>query len=735
MAVGKDKAHWLVGAWLGVLVAGYGAVVAQTPRVPTQPADFFLFGTQPISPGPAFDQLYTPSTCAGCHGEFDKTTAPYERWRYSMMAHATRDPIFLAALQVANKDAAGAGDLCLRCHTPAGWVQKRARVTDGTGLINADLNGISCAVCHRMVDPAPKARSASYDPAPRPNDPEYINNPEGVPEIDPLILDALGSNRPPNFTAQGQRPGGPLNANGFVIDPQDRRRGPFPLAGTFSNHEWLESPFHRESGLCASCHDVSNPVLERQADGTYAPGALGLEHSTGNKYDMFPLDRTYSEWLKSAFAQGPVTLTVPNPNGTGPAVGRYSFDGVTRVDPLNSSSAIRIFNSATSYSTCQNCHMPRTTGEACDPAFGPVFREDTNGVPVHNFSGVNNWVLKAVADLYPSNLIGLIGSAENPFKADMSLVDESIQRNIKLREKASDMELQRIGAQLKVRLINQTGHKFPTGYTEGRRVWINVKYYDAGNNLVAERGAYEPTSAVLSESDTKVYQIKMGLDSTMATVAGLPEGPSFHLDIANKRFFDNRIPPRGFTNSAFAAIQADPVGYSYQDGQYWDDTFYTLPPTATRAEVRVYGQITSKQYAEFLRDEGDVIQPTGTPITIPQPGGTTWTAPAGTPPAPLTVGQIAYAQWVKWGKSAPVLMDSMTLAVRYCPADVATVGGAIGADNQLTADDIIVYLAGFFAENKGVADIATLGGGAGPDGQITADDLIFFLQSFFSQCP
>lgn len=59
-----------------------------------------------------------------------------------------------------------------------------------------------------------------------------------------------------------------------------------------------------------------------------------------------------------------------------------------------------------------------------------------------------------------------------------------------------------------------------------------------------------------------------------------PEGPSFHFVLNNKIFFDNRIPPRGFTNAAFQEIQSPPVGYSYADGQYWDDTQYILPTAA-----------------------------------------------------------------------------------------------------------------------------------------------------------
>lgn len=72
----------------------------------------------------------------------------------------------------------------------------------------------------------------------------------------------------------------------------------------------------------------------------------------------------------------------------------------------------------------------------------------------------------------------------------------------------------------------------------------------------------------------------------------------------------------------------------------------------------------------------------------------------------------------------------------FCgPADIAGLGGGIGPDNQLTADDLIAMLDGFFAGNLAVADLATLGGAGGPDGQLTPDDLVFFLDEFFGGCP
>ena len=94
-----------------------------------------------------------------------------------------------------------------------------------------------------------------------------------------------------------------------------------------------------------------------------------------------------------------------------------------------------------------------------------------------------------------------------------------------------------------------------------------------------------------------------GIDTNISGSWAWPPAPSLHFVLNNKIYEDNRIPPRGFTNAAFAAFGGAPVGHHYADGQYWDDTLYTLPAGATRAEVRLYYQSTSKEFVEFLRDE------------------------------------------------------------------------------------------------------------------------------------
>ena len=46
-------------------------------------------------------------------------------------------------------------------------------------------------------------------------------------------------------------------------------------------------------------------------------------------------------------------------------------------------------------------------------------------------------------------------------------------------------------------VVNLTGHKLITGYPEGRRMWLNIQWFDAGDQLIDETGAYGTLSALI----------------------------------------------------------------------------------------------------------------------------------------------------------------------------------------------------------------------------------------------
>ena len=166
-------------------------------------------------------------------------------------------------------------------------------------------------------------------------------------------------------------------------------------------------------------------------------------------------------------------------------------------------------------------------------------------------------------------------------------------------------------------------------------------------------------TAELTTGDTKVYEAVHTISDDIAEATNLPYNAHFHLALNNVIEFDNRIPPVGFENDAFEAIQAAPVGYTYEDGQHWDDTFYAIPKGATKAVVTLYYQTTSKEYIEFLRDAN---------VTD-------------------TNGQEAYDLWVSNGKSAPVDMD-----VKVINLSMPLVGDVNG-DGSVNVDDLLLLLA------------------------------------------
>ncbi|MGH2570555.1 MAG: FlgD immunoglobulin-like domain containing protein, partial [bacterium] len=121
----------------------------------------------------------------------------------------------------------------------------------------------------------------------------------------------------------------------------------------------------------------------------------------------------------------------------------------------------------------------------------------------------------------------------------------------------------------------------------------------------------------------------------LAAILSLQAGPSFHFVLNDTVYSDNRIPPRGFTNAGFEAIQSPPVAYAYADGQHWDVASYFLPATAETAHVALRYQTLSKEYVEFLRDAN---------VTN-------------------TAGQDLYDAWAAHGKSAPVTMVEASVAL------------------------------------------------------------------------
>ncbi len=573
-------------------------------QLPTDVRDFMQPGTQPEPDEKVFAPvLAAQANCIFCHAEYlqdpERADEPYDGWVNSMMGQAARDPVWRAALHIANNDANEAGEYCIRCHAPGAWLGGRSMPPDGSAFIDDyqtnDFEGIQCHFCHRSVNPVFEKDS---------------------PDEDFDILAAL------------EFPPGDQRGNGrYVVDPSDVRRGPYQDIA--ENEDMnphgvpvLYSPWHSRSEMCGTCHDVGNPVFSKDKDGRWVPNGWQTEHPTQDPYDMFPEQRTYSEWRSSAFAMGGVLF----------GDGRFGGNHPTGI-----------------MESCQDCHMPDQVSGGCSLWENPPWYERQD-LPQHTFAGANHWVLRAILDLNPYGEAGI----------DEETVADAEARAVSMLQAASDLQAVQIGDRLQMRVINFSGHKLPTGYPEGRRMWLNIRYLDDFGQTVAQRGAYDFATGDLTESDTKVYRAKVGIGEDVAALTGLDAGPSNHLTLVNEILLDNRIPPIGFTNAAFETFDGQPVAYTYEDGQYWDDTLDPIPNGAVEAVVTLYYQAMTREYIEFLQEKGGAD------------------------------GQLVYDLWADplvGNKAAPVDMDTIVVPI------VAPVVGDADHDGMVGFGDILAVLA------------------------------------------
>ncbi len=574
-----------------------------------------LFAAPPFTPNAtqptinfALNHAYAnPGNCQSCHGGYDATNdvEPFDLWSGTMMGNSNRDPIFWAALDVANNDVPGSGEFCLRCHAPKAWLEGRASAGDDMGTptvgdadgcslqgnidegmvgVANDFEGVTCALCHRMMEnDSPPPGESNF----------YIENAEYW--IDDEDCGAPGS--------------GPC------------RRGPYDYGGADPQppHEWAFSTYHQGSEMCATCHNVTNPLLN-------------LIDENGNDTGiLYPVERTYTEWTQSDYGS----------------------------------------QSSGSFLTCQNCHMPDSTE---DPVYACVFQTTnrTGDLPQHHFVGGNTWIPGILENQYGATIDNGTAFADTTARAQAMLESAALISVMAPTEIEPEGTLE-----VDVRVTNSlTGHKLPTGYTEGRRMWIHLEVVDALDTVVFESGAYDPVTAVLTkDSQVKIYETIRGTwnptdDECVHTVNDVEQ---FHFVLANCILSDNRIPPLGFTGGT--DIETQPVAYTYPETSpgsgvlvNYDDTTYTVPippgaatPLTVNATLRY--QTSSKEYIEFLRDEA--INNNFDDDCTPRSSSFTWPGALGV--GDRSRGEYLYWLWDNIDKSTPVDMVDHSVQVVIDP--------------------------------------------------------------------
>ncbi len=588
--------------------------------------DFTPHGSQP---GLEF-ALEGSSNCYSCHAgypntpgyEDDKKYMPYLTWAGSMKANASRDPLFWAALDVANNDIPGIGDFCIRCHTPQGWLAGRSvKPAEGdpapvngalgcglsgnhTNEDNAlnDYSGISCHYCHRVDEKGPGQEANN------------IGNANAW--VDDQVCDSL-----------------------FAVGPC--RKGPYNYSDNDEHpsppHEWKYEPFLKTSEFCGSCHNVSSPEIIENGQLTIAKKLV----NNGLQTDLaMPLERTYSEWKNSLFADLVYRDGLEIVNGD--------------VEPY-----------LTHGETCQACHMPQSHDPNTKACQFNLPGDRQGDLATHQFAGGNVWMPMVIKSAYGDALEGNIEGIKELYDETMDYALEMLQNRsalIDIKQVANDGN----SATVEVKVTNLTGHKLPTGYPEGRRMWLSLLVEDNNENTVFESGVYDNASALLTEdSQIKVYEAIQGVWNVNNQTCEVTDDKSrkiFHFVKNNCIYKDNRIPPMGFRG--IDNIEIQPVGANYPvvDGVManYDVTSYTFSVIGFEMPLNVTAQLkyqtASKEYIDFLENQALENNFQSENATCDRD----WEVG----PADMTRGSYMKQLWENNGKSAPVIMTSKNIVIQ-----------------------------------------------------------------------
>lgn len=222
----------------------------------------------------SYDTLFTTlhfsgsGNCKMCHnGLVDENGVDVSietSWSSTVMAHASRDPVWRAKVssELARNPglAAVINEKCSRCHAPmanteAVYHDDEINLFDGTltpadPYYDAAMDGVSCTLCHQIADSVDLGTDAGFS---------------GHYTVDTY----------PN--------------------PSDRRiYGPYdnvfamPMLNMVS-YTIAYSPHIKESTVCATCHNLRTPYVDEAGNIISTPAT------------EFPEQMTYSEWLASDY--------------------------------------------------------------------------------------------------------------------------------------------------------------------------------------------------------------------------------------------------------------------------------------------------------------------------------------------------------------------------------------------------------------------------------------------------
>ncbi|KGJ99315.1 multiheme c-type cytochrome [Thalassotalea sp. ND16A] len=169
-------------------------------------------------------------------------------------------------------------------------------------------------------------------------------------------------------------------------------------------------------------------------------------HNVSHPFNSTPIERTYDEWSESA----------------------YNEQGVQ----------------------CQDCHMTPGPGVTTNPGKSAPMGKQRDHIASHHFTGGNVTLHKH------------FGQHEMAERAREMLRSAATIEVLTPEQTLLGGEL----ATIKVKVSNVgAGHKIPTGFPEGREMWVDFKVTDSSGNLIYRSGAIRNGKTETGTRNFKVY--------------------------------------------------------------------------------------------------------------------------------------------------------------------------------------------------------------------------------------
>jgi hypothetical protein len=381
--------------------------------------------------------------------DFDPTSARGTPFAFAMVEGQSR-----------NTEAGKIGITCTFCHTVVETRYTPFHTYSRNGTEYNEVHGsgtrdkaLPSSLQEMFSPPAPHDRTLGYGVSSG----AYRVSPEAI-----VLSERFGPLSHSAHTAQKD----PYVSGVFKTDIK-YQKGHFEAAPHRGNYDVL---FERAE-MCGTCHDVTNPLTIKNTLGYWVGG--------------FPIERTYTEWSHSRYADRP---------------GNENYDPAFKRD-------------------CQTCHMQQDYGQpgtaqtlydenavALGPRTGKlaVMGPDRPIAFSHHFTGGNTYSTRMIgasvdingkAEPYPKLSAYSYSSADekSPYHNAYweNVPDKSPQTQHarlawdRLRH-ALDVKVEapataRAGRTVKFHVTVQntgTGHAFPTGFPEGRNAWLAVHAFD-----------------------------------------------------------------------------------------------------------------------------------------------------------------------------------------------------------------------------------------------------------------